>query len=137
MVSIGSPAKRRRTIKVRLPRAAKITLENFQNRALALFPDAITRIILYGSYARGQAKANSDLDVVVVLNKEKQPTKAYIGGPGDIRWRNLVDAGVDSMVDKGPFISVLVIGEDVYQSGLSIARAAREEGVVLWEAPRT
>lgn len=123
--------------KIRLPRAAKTTLANFQNLALGLYPDAISRIVLYGSYARGQASPESDLDVLVVLRKDKQPTTAYIGGPGDSRWKKLVDAAVDSMVNKGPFISVLVIGEDVFQSGFSISQAAREEGLVLWTTQPT
>ncbi len=127
-------SKKKISIKVRLPRTAKITLTNFQNRALALFPDAINKIILYGSYARGQATSESDLDVLVVLNKEKQPAKTYIGGPGDIQWNKLVDAGIDSMVNKGPFVSVLVVGEDVFQSEFYLSQAARKEGLTLWTA---
>lgn len=123
--------------KIRLPRAVKTTLANFQNRALGLFPDAISRIVLYGSYARGQATSESDVDVLVVFRKDKQPTKSYIGGPGDARWRDLIDAAIDSMVNKGPFVSVLVVGEDVFQSGFSISQAARKEGLVLWTAQPT
>ncbi|MBM3181114.1 MAG: hypothetical protein FJZ86_12265 [Chloroflexi bacterium] len=120
--------------KIHLPRTVKTTLANFQNRALGLFPDAISRIVLYGSYARGQATPESDLDVLVVLRKDKQPVNSYIGGPGDVPWKKLIDAAIDSMVNKGPFVSVLVIGEDVFQSGFSISQAAREEGLVLWTA---
>ena len=120
--------------KIRIPRTVKTTLVNFQNRALDLFPNTINRIVLYGSYARGQATPESDVDVLVVLRKDKQPRKSYIGGPGDLRWKKLVDAAVDSMVNKGPFVSVLVIGEDVFQSGFSISQAAREEGLILWTA---
>lgn len=123
--------------KIRLPRVVKTTLANFQNRALGLYPDAINRIVLYGSYARGQATRESDVDVLVVFRKDKQPTKSYIGGPGDARWRELIDAAIDSMVNKGPFVSVLVVGEDVFQSGFSISRAARKEGLVLWTAQPT
>ena len=123
--------------KIRLPRVVKTTLANFQNRALGLYPDAINRIVLYGSYARGQATPESDVDVLVVFRKDKQPTKSYIGGPGDARWRELIDAAIDSMVNKGPFVSVLIIGEDVFQSGFSISQAAREEGLVLWTAQQT
>ncbi|HLA86649.1 MAG TPA: nucleotidyltransferase domain-containing protein [Anaerolineales bacterium] len=123
--------------KIRLPRTVKTTLANFQNRALGLFPDAISRIVLYGSYARGQATPESDLDVLVVLRKDKQPVNSYIGGPGDVPWKKLIDAAIDSMVNKGPFVSVLVIGEDVFQSGFSISQAAREEGLVLWTAQQT
>ena len=123
--------------KIRLPRVVKTTLANFQNRAVGLFPDAISRIVLYGSYARGHATLESDVDVLVVLRQDKQPTKSYIGGPGDARWKELIDAAIDSMVNKGPFVSVLVVGEDVFQSGFSISQAAREEGLVLWTAQPT
>lgn len=99
-----------------------------------MFPDAISRIILYGSYARGEETADSDLDVMVVVRKDKQPVETYIGGPGDIRWRKLVDAGIDSLVNEGPFVSVLVVGEDVFQSKFSVSQAAREEGLELWTA---
>ena len=122
---------------MRLPRTVKTTLANFQNRALGLFPDAISRIVLYGSYARGQATPESDVDILVVLRKDKQPSQSYIGGPGDVRWKKLIDAAIDSMVNNGPFVSVLVIGEDVFQSGFSISQAAREEGMVLWAAQPT
>lgn len=123
--------------KIRLPRTVQTTLANFQNRALGLFPDSISRIVLYGSYARGEASPESDVDVLVVLRKDKQPTSVYIGGPGDARWRQLVDAAVDSMVNNGPFVSVLVVGEDVFQSGFSVSQAARDEGLVLWSAKPT
>lgn len=136
MASIVSLVKKRKIEKIRLSRAVKTTLENFQNRALAIFPDSISQIILYGSYARGQAGSDSGLDMMVVLRGEKQPAKAYIGGPGDAHWRKLVDAAVDSMVDRGPFVSVVAVGEDVFQSGLSISQAARGEGLVLWKAPQ-
>lgn len=48
---------------------AKI-INNVEKYALSvkdfIFP---TQIILYGSYAKGTAKANSDIDVAVVVNK--------------------------------------------------------------------
>jgi len=124
-------------IKIRLPRAVKTTLSNFQSRAVTMLPDVISKIILYGSYARGQATADSDLDVLVVLREDKQPTQSYIGGPGDTRWNQLVDAAIDSMVNKGHFVSVFVMGEDVFQSEFSISHAAHKEGLVLWTAQPT
>lgn len=132
-----SQAERLSKTKVRLPRTVKATLANFQSRAVKMFPDAISQIILYGSYARGQATPDSDLDVLVVIRRDKQPVKTYIGGPGDVRWRQLVDAAVDSMINRGPFVSVFVIGEDVFQSGFSISQAARREGMVIWTAQPT
>jgi predicted nucleotidyltransferase len=117
--------------KPRLPRRASQALANFQRRALALFPNEISQIILYGSYARGEATPDSDADVMVV-GKWATPKK-YIGGPGDIRWQKLVNAAVDSMVTGGPFISVMVVGEDLFNSGFPIAETARREGKLLWK----
>lgn len=117
--------------KPRLPREASQALGNFQRRALALFPGEISRIILYGSYARGEASPDSDADVLVV-GKWRTPQN-YIGGPGDVRWQKLVNAAVDSMVTGGPFISVMVVNEDLFNSGFSIAETARKEGKLLWK----
>ena len=72
-----------------------------------------------------------------MLRKDHQPASVYIGGPGDARWRQLIDAAIDSMVNNGPFISVLVVGEDVFQSEFSVSQAARDEGLVLWSAKLT
>ena len=44
---------------------------------------------------------------------------------------------VDSMVDDGPFVSVMVVGEEMYQSELPVTEAARDEGMVLWTAQPT
>jgi hypothetical protein len=137
MAQSASHVRKASSTKIRLPRVAKLTLANFQDRALAMFPDAISRIILYGSYARGEETPDSDLDVMVVVRRDKQPIETYIGGPGDIRWRKLIDAAIDSMVDRGPFVSVLVVGEDVFQSKLSVSQAAREDGLELWPAQPT
>jgi len=136
MVQNVSPAPLRRIKRPtrrtpRLPRKASQALENFQRRALALFPDEISRIILYGSYARGEASPDSDADVLVV-GKWRTP-KNYIGGPGDTRWQKLVNAAVDSMVTGGPFISVMVVNEDLFNGGFSIAETARKEGRLLWK----
>jgi hypothetical protein len=100
---------------------------------LALFSNEISQIILYGSYARGEATPDSDLDVMVV-GKWYSPER-YLGGPGDSRWRNLVNAAMDSMVTGGPFISVLVMGEDLFNSGFSVAEEAKAEGRLLWTRP--
>jgi len=119
----------------RLPRPVQCTLNEFQRRALALFPDEISQIILYGSYARGEAAPDSDVDVMVV---GRWPTsKRYLGGPGDARWRKLVNAAMDSMVTGGPFLSVLVVGEDLFNSGFPVAEEARQEGRFLWTNQQT
>jgi hypothetical protein len=126
--------KLKRASELHLPRKVKAALADFQRRLLDLFPGEIVQLILYGSYARGEATADSDVDVMVVVdwNDPKQPGGYYLGGAGDPRWRQTIDAAVDAMIAHGPFISALVVGEGLFNSNWSVAQAAKREGIVLW-----
>jgi len=109
-------------------------LNEFQRRTLALFPHEISRIILYGSYVHSEAAPDSYVDVMVV---GRWPTsKRYLGDAGDPRWRELVNAAMDSMATGRPFLSVLVVGEDLFNSGFPVAEVARQEGRFLWTSQR-
>lgn len=121
----------------RLPRKVKAALDDFQRRVLELFPNEISRIILYGSYARGEATPDSDVDVMVVV-KPDGPTQGsayYLGGPGDSYWQFIVDAAIDSMITYGPYLSALVLDERLFDSNFSVAEDARKEGLTLWKSP--
>jgi predicted nucleotidyltransferase len=124
----ATPSRRTRRTpprrKPRLPRKASQALANFQRRALALFPDEISQIIPYGSYARGEGEATPESDADVIVVGKWRTSKNSIGGPGDAHWKKLVNAAVDSRVTGGPFISVMVTGEDLFNSGFSIAETA-------------
>lgn len=50
-----------------LPHEIIAALADFQRQLLDLFPGEIEQIILYGSYATGQATPDSDVDVMVVV----------------------------------------------------------------------
>ncbi len=84
----AAPPKSKRKTAPRPPRKVKSALADFQRRALELFPDDILAIILYGSYARGEATPDSDVDVMVV-GKWTDPRQAdlhYSPGLGDPPW---------------------------------------------------
>lgn len=114
-------------------------LTDFQSQLLALFPGEIGQIILYGSYATGQATPDSDVDVMVVVpwRNPTQPQDYYLGGPGDPRWQQIVDLAIDVMIAHGPYISALVVGEGLFNSNWSVAEAAKQEGKILWQTPLT
>ncbi len=126
---------RRSARKPRLPKQVRLALIDFQRRALELFPDDILQIILYGSYARGDATPDSDVDVMVVVNwtDPKQATKYYLPGASDPRWGQIVDAATDSMIAYGPLISAFPISERLFDTNLPVARAAKQEGIILWQ----
>lgn len=57
----------RRELEQRVGRVAARKLTNFAARAKAEAPMAVVRVILFGSRARGDATAESDWDVAVVV----------------------------------------------------------------------
>jgi hypothetical protein len=110
-------------------------LADFQGRVLDLFADEISQLILFGSYARGEATPDSDVDVIVVVDWDdpEQPQGYYVGRVSDPRWTQIIDAAIYAMITHGgPFISALVIGESLFNSDLPVAQDAKREGVVLW-----
>lgn len=131
--------KQKPTSELHLPRKVKAALADFQRRLLMLFPGQIGQLVLYGSYARGEAAADSDVDVMVIVNWDdpQQPGGYYLGRASDPRWQQAIDAAVDAMIAHGPFISALVVGESLFNSDWSVAQAARREGIVLWTSPPT
>jgi hypothetical protein len=120
-----------------LPRKVKAALDDFQRRVLEMFPGEISQIILYGSHARGDARPDSDVDVLVIVKwKDPQrPNGFYWGRPSDPRWRELIDAATDAMIAHGPLISAVVIGEGLLEANLPIVQSAQQEGKVLWKNP--
>lgn len=117
-----------------IPPPVENALADFQRRLLEMFPGQIKQLILYGSYARGEAQPDSDVDVMVIVGWDAPPQTHgyYLGGAGDPRWRQIIDAAVDAMIAHGPFISALVVGETLFNSNWSVAQEAKQEGTVLW-----
>lgn len=117
-----------------IPHKIEAALADFRQRILKLFPGEINELILYGSYARGEAAPDSDVDVMVVVGWDDptQPGGYYLGKASDRRWRQIIDAAVDTMIEHGPLISALVVGESLFNSNLPVAQDARREGRALW-----
>ncbi len=47
------------------------------NETLNLLSDRVDKIILYGSYAKGTPTAESDIDIMILLNCDKHEVKRY------------------------------------------------------------
>lgn len=75
-------------------------LQEFKRRLVRHFPDEITRVILFGSKARGDARPDSDIDVLVVATRE------------DAAFRHDIQAiCCDLLLEQGILLSVVVIAE--------------------------
>jgi len=55
--------------------AIKQILKDFKNRLRILYNKKLKTIILYGSFARGEATENSDIDLAIILTGKVTPGK--------------------------------------------------------------
>ena len=120
--------------KPHLPRAAQQALSEFQRRVLELFPDDVLQIVLYGSYARGDAQPDSDVDVMVVVNWQDPEgiKKFYEPNRNDPRYSKLMDTGWEISLERHVDLSVWPITERDFNSDNPLAGEAKREGKVLW-----
>jgi UTP:GlnB (protein PII) uridylyltransferase len=90
----------------------------------ALYGDRLDRVILYGSYARGDFHAESDVDYLVVLKdnnfRQSQETDRF----WDLTW--------DTWLRYGVWLSIRAVFVEKYQqSDLFFYRNVRHEGIFL------
>ena len=82
-------------------------------------------LVMYGSLARNQADATSDIDLLVLLNR-----------PFDYfnELRRIVDLLYPIQLESERLISAKPASLDEFESGsLQLYRNARRDGVVLWD----
>jgi predicted nucleotidyltransferase len=118
----------------KLPPRVREALAAFQQALLAAFPGQIRRIILYGSYARGEAAPDSDVDVMVVVGweEERLPDGFYRSMYGDPRWEKIVDLATDINLVFGIYISPMVLGQSRFEEWSPLMYSVRRDGVELW-----
>ena len=109
-------------------------LIEYQNLLLTHLPDQIERLVLFGSYAREEAKPDSDVDVLVVVNwpQKRLPNGLYAAFSGDPRWKEIVNIATDLMLKHGVFISPTVVSKDRLSEPFPLIRQIEREGVELW-----
>jgi len=67
----------------------------------------IKRVILYGSYARGKATEDSDVDVLVLVDASLDPSEVR---------DSLSDLLYDMLLDENQLVSVMVIPEERFEN---------------------
>lgn len=98
-----------------------ITTE-FKQNAAKLYGDRLVDVILYGSYARGQATESSDIDIAVVLAGEVSPGKEI---------DRMIDIITDLNLRHCTLLSVYPVSEKDYNTRKSpLLINLRREGIV-------
>lgn len=87
------------------------------------FGDRITRLVLFGSRARGDARPESDYDVAVFL----RDFSGHISREGFI----LADITHDILLETGAFITALPFAENAHLERTPLMHEIRREGIDL------
>jgi predicted nucleotidyltransferase len=98
----------------------KKAIEEFVKRAIDTYGDRIKSITLFGSVARGTARADSDIDLLIVVDRE------------DFRLRReLIGIAFDILLETGLDLSIKVISSSDFQArkSFSFLRNVQAEGV--------
>jgi len=75
-------------------------VEEFVQKLKEKFGDMIESIIVFGSYARGESKKESDVDVLIV---------------GDIKLDDVIDVAYPIFLKSGVYISPIVMSRDYFE----------------------
>jgi len=97
-------------------------LKRYRAALDAMYGDQIDRVVLFGSRARGDARADSDYDVAVFLKSLPD------------RWREfnrLANLRVDFLDDTGAFFDTKPFLSNAYQERTPLMHEIRRDGVEL------
>lgn len=102
-------------------------LKIFAKRMLELYGDDLAKVVLYGSYARGDNRENSDIDIMVLVRASDDVIKE--------KMNEIYDFAFDIEMDTGIDISPVVKNEEQYNYWLDTLpyyKNIQNEGVLLY-----
>lgn len=111
-----------------MPDIVKESIYQFSGRMKEIFGSHLSKVILYGSYARGNYQENSDVDIMVLVNLSEREIKKLKNIVYDIAFEIEMDMGID--------IFPVIKSREQYEywaEVLPFYKNVREEGVVVSE----
>jgi len=97
-------------------------LNQFRTAVTARYGDRVERIVLFGSRARGDQRADSDYDIAVFMNDL---------GPLWSELDSLAAIGTDIFYDTGDIISAKPFSADSYSERTALMQEIRRDGFEL------
>lgn len=102
--------------------ASESEIEEFVSKVKELFGDRLDRVVLYGSYARGEQLPGSDVDLAVILKEEREDDR-----------EKLLDLRSDYLIDDEIYFSPRIFEKEEFEKRVeenySFYTNVDEEGV--------
>lgn len=111
-----------------MPQAIKRVIEQYIAEIKKIYGTHLRKIILYGSYARGDFKADSDIDIMILLDMSDMDLKVYS--------QQLSYMTFDFNLDNDLDIKPIAKSEEHFKKWIvnyPFYANINEEGVVLYE----
>ena len=98
----------------------------FSQEVKRMLGDSLRRIIVYGSYARGDYRENSDVDIMILVKMSDEEIRAVKN--------NIYDLAFGVEMNTGIQLSPIIKNEAQYEywvDTLPFYRNVRDEGVII------
>lgn len=109
-----------------MPVTIRELVYEFAKNMRQLFGEQLSRIIVYGSYARGDYTNASDVDIMILVKIPEDQIRKFKDSVSDCAFDYLITYGID--------ISPIIVSEahfDYWVDSLPYYRNVRDEGVVV------
>lgn len=109
-----------------MPNAISAIIYEFTLKVKNILGNKLSKVIVYGSYARGDYRENSDVDIMILTKMSDDEIKKII--------TDLYDIAYDVELEKGIHISLVVKNEEQFEyweDTLPFYKNVRLEGVVI------
>lgn len=112
-----------------MPQTMRNLLQQYVNEIRKIYSSHLKQVILYGSYARGDFKEDSDIDIMILLDISDIETKVYFD--------RLIDITFDFNMEHGMDIKPIAKSEAQFKKWMvnyPFYANINKEGVMLYEA---
>ena len=100
----------------------KSLIDKIKAPLIKMYGEKIKKVILYGSYVRGNATRDSDIDILVLVDESLNPFEVR---------ESLSDLLFDIVLEEGELVSVIAVPEHFYESYNSpFMLNVKKEGVI-------
>jgi predicted nucleotidyltransferase len=108
---------------VLMPDRLQTLLTELKLKLQKLYVDRLFTLLLYGSVARGEANADSDIDILVVLRDRVAPMSEI---------RRMADIKLDFLLEFGELLSIMPMSLDEFNdNSASFINSIRRDGISL------